>query len=182
MGVALAAVVAYAAFRMTLGTRFGGASDAPTLEGSALTGPADFRWTLQDSEGGPVDFAKFRGKPVVLNLWATWCPPCVEEMPTLSRLAEHPALKAKGVEVVCVSTDESADALRGFLKGKDWRMTILRATDIPPVFRTEGIPATFVIDPGGSVVASQVGSARWDDPSVVAFLEKVAGSKPKSSE
>ena len=141
LGVALAAVVAYAAFRMTLGSRFaGGVSDAPMLEGSAPAGPADFRWSLQDVEGTPVDFAKFRGKPVVLNIWATWCPPCVEEMPTLSRLAAHPGLKAKGVEVVCVSTDESADALRAFLKDKGWGMTVLRATDVPPRLPDRGHP------------------------------------------
>ena len=53
-------------------------------------------------------------------------------------------------------------------------MTVLRATDLPPVFTTEGIPATFLIAPDGHIAAQAIGGARWDDPSVIAFLERLS--------
>jgi thiol-disulfide isomerase/thioredoxin len=171
LAVGLAAVFAWAAFLATRGQR---ESDAPVLEGTGLVAPANFDWTLRDLNDAQVSFAQFRGRPILLNLWATWCPPCVEEMPTLARLAALPQLKEKNVAVVCVSVDESPEQLRRFVQGKDWGMTILRATSTPLVFQAEGIPATFVIAPDGRVVASQIGSAQWDHPSVVAFLEKIA--------
>src|SRR4051794_28936564 len=175
LAIGLAAVFAWVAF---LATRTQRESDAPVLEGTGLVAPANFDWTLLDLNDAPVNFAQFRGRPILLNLWATWCPPCVEEMPTLARLAASPQLKEKNVAVVCVSVDESPEQLRQFVKGKDWKMTILRATSTPPVFQTDGIPATFVIAPDGRVVASQIGSAQWDHPSVVAFLETL-GDRPK---
>lgn len=147
--------------------------DAPSLENSALAGPADYSWRLQDLDGNPVSFARFQGRPVFLNLWATWCGPCVREMPSIARLAADP--KLKDVAFVCVSTDDDARTVQQFLnaRGRDWPMTILRAEDVPPVFATDGIPATFLIAPDGRVAASQIGSARWDDPEVVAFLDRL---------
>ncbi len=173
--VVAALALTWLAYLWAFGPRVGtGTLEPPALRGLGLTRPAEFAWALRDLDEAPVDFARFRGRPILLNLWATWCPPCVEEMPSIALLANHPGLKAKGVAFVCVSVDESAEALRRFVKGKPWAMTILRATSIPPAFQTEGIPATFLIAPDGLIVAAEIGSARWDDPSVVAFLEKLA--------
>src|SRR4051794_36501020 len=133
----------------------------PDLEGTALDLPADSDWTLHDLDGRPVSFAQYRGKTVLLNIWATWCPPCVEELPTIARLARSPRLA--GVAFVCVSVDDSPETVRRFLRGKDWPMTFLHAdaTSLPAVFTSEGgaIPATFLIAPDGRVAASTVGAA-----------------------
>ncbi len=175
LAIAGALVLTWAGYLAFFGPRGGSDGlDPPALAGTGSSTPAEFAWTLRDLDDAPVDFAKFRGRPIVLNLWATWCPPCRAEMPSIANLAANAKLKAKGVAVVCVSTDESADVLRRFVEDKPWEMTILRATSIPPGFLTGGIPATFLIAPDGRVVASQVGAARWDDPSVVEFLEKLA--------
>lgn len=138
-------------------------------------GPADYSWRLLDLDDAPVEFSRFRGKTVFLNVWATWCGPCVMEMPSIARLASYPALK--DVAFVCVSTDDSAATVKQFLADKHWPMTVLRATDTPPVFSTPGIPATFIIAPDGRVVRSEVGAADWDDPEVVALLEGLAAPK-----
>lgn len=148
------------------------------LEGTGVERPAEYNWTLRDLDDEPVTFARFKGKTVFLNVWATWCPPCVGEMPSIARLADQPRLKGKNIEFVCVSTDESSETVRRFLKDKSWTMTMLRATELPPVFLTEGIPATFIISHDGRVVASEVGAAQWDDPAVTAFLEKTADRPP----
>ncbi len=173
LAIGLAATVAWGIFLATAGPRPGSGS-APSLEPPIPPIRADFAWNLLDVDGKPVEFAKFRGRPILLNLWATWCGPCLQEMPSIAALAENPRLKAKGFAVVCVSVDESAATLRRFVEGKPWKMTILRATSLPPAFLTDGIPATFLIAPDGRVAAAQVGAARWDDPSVVDFLEKLA--------
>ncbi|WP_435009978.1 TlpA family protein disulfide reductase [Tundrisphaera lichenicola] len=172
--VGLGLVIAWGAFVTSQGPRFGGAGEAPDLKGTALAFPAEFNWKMNGLDGSSVEFAKFRGRPILLNIWATWCPPCVEEMPTLARLASNPRIKEKDVAVVCVSMDDSLDTVRKFVADKGWGMTILHSTSLPPVFQTDGIPATFLIAPDGRVAATTVGSARWDDPSVVAFLEKLS--------
>jgi thiol-disulfide isomerase/thioredoxin len=153
------------------------------LENTGLDRPAEYDWTLRDLNENPVRFARFQGKTVFLNVWATWCPPCVSEMPSIARLAENSRLKGRNIEFVCVSTDDTLETVRRFLRDKTWTMTILHATQLPAVFTTEGIPATFVIAPDGRIVASQVGSANWEDPEVVALLEKTASPSlpPKPS-
>jgi thiol-disulfide isomerase/thioredoxin len=142
---------------------------SPTLEGTALSQPADYDWALKELDGRPATLAPYRGKTVFLNIWATWCPPCVAELPSIARLAGTPGLEQ--VAFVCVSVDRDAETVRRFLQGKGWPLTVLHATDAPPVFATEGIPATFLIAPDGRVAASVIGGAEWDDPSVVAFLQ-----------
>lgn len=163
---------AWIVFLIFFGPRsgLGGDLPVPQLKAPVPGGKADYGWGLQDLAGTSVSLESYRGKTIFLNVWATWCPPCVAELPAIANLADNPRLK--DVVFLCVSTDESPEVVQSFLKGKNWPMTILMAHDLPPVFATDGIPATFVIAPDGRVVVSEVGSAQWDDPSVVDFLEK----------
>jgi thiol-disulfide isomerase/thioredoxin len=146
------------------------------LEGSGIDQPAEYNWALEDLEGQQVSFARFQGKAVFLNIWATWCGPCVREMPSIARLAARDTFKDKNIAFVCVSVDDASETVRQFVRDKNWPMTVLRAnkSTLPPVFQTEGIPATFVISPAGRIVAAEVGSSDWDQSDVVAFLEKTA--------
>jgi len=148
------------------------------LEGSGIDLPADYNWKLEDLSEQPVQFSRFKGKTVFLNIWATWCGPCVGEMPSIARLAENPRLKGKNIEFVCVSTDDSTATVVRFVRDKNWPMTVLRSESLPPVFLTEAIPATYIITPGGRIVAAEVGANDWDKAEVVAFLEKAAATKP----
>ena len=148
------------------------------LENSGMSEPAAYDWSALDLDDRPVSFSKFKGKTVFLNIWATWCGPCVAEMPSIARLANDPRLVKKSIEFVCVSTDDSSQRVRQFIKGKDWRMTFLRAESLPQVFMTEGIPSTFIIAPDGRIAATEIGSADWDDPHVKTFLEKLAAGPP----
>jgi thiol-disulfide isomerase/thioredoxin len=143
------------------------------LENSALDQPAAYDWTLFDLADQPVAFAAFRNKPVFLNIWATWCGPCVAELPSIAELARDPELAGADIEFVCVSIDEQSETVRRFLQGRGWKMTFLRAEKLPAVFATDGIPATFIIAPDGRIVASEIGSADWHEPRVVAFLKRL---------
>jgi len=147
------------------------------LENSGMSQPASYDWSALDLNDQPVSFSKFKGKTVFLNIWATWCGPCVGEMPSIARLAEDPRLRNKPIEFVCVSTDSSSEPVRQFIRGKNWRMTFLRAESLPLVFLTDGIPSTFVIAPDGTIAATEIGAAEWDEPRVATFLEKLSLSK-----
>jgi thiol-disulfide isomerase/thioredoxin len=147
------------------------------LENTGMSQPASYDWSAFDLNDQPVRFSKFQGKTVFLNIWATFCEPCVREMPSIARLADDPRLRNKPIEFVCVSTDTSAEPVRRFIRDKNWRMTILRAESLPPVFLTDGIPSTFVIAPDGRIAATEIGPAEWDEPRVVTFLEKLTLSK-----
>jgi len=148
------------------------------LEDSGVDLPAAYDWSLQDLDEQPVKFTRYQGKTVFLNIWATWCPPCVREMPSIARLAENPRIKAKNIEFVCVSTDDSVETVRRYVSDKGWPMTVLHSQSLPPIFLTDGIPATFIIAPSGKIVATEIGANDWDSPDVVALLEKTAAADP----
>jgi thiol-disulfide isomerase/thioredoxin len=146
--------------------------EPPQLEGSGLPLPADYGWQLEDLEGKPVTLAAYRGRPIVLNLWATWCPPCRQEMPSLVRLAANPDLGK--VAFLCVTNEKPSQSVRGYARSDMVGLTVLRSDDVPDVFKSDGIPATYIVGPDGKVVVTTVGAARWDDPSVVALLKKLS--------
>ena len=148
---------------------------AGTGTGSRI--PVDWDWKLRDLNNQPVSFAKFQGRTLVVNMWATWCGPCRAELPSLAALADIPRLRERGIEVVCISTDESPEELRQYVAGKPWKMTILRAIAPTSAFLSDGLPATFIVAPDGRVAATQLGPARWDDPAVIQFLESLATAK-----
>ena len=148
---------------------------APPLEPLAREVYADYGWKVVDLDDKPVDLSRYKGRTVVLNVWATWCAPCVSEMPSIAKLAEEPRLK--DVVFLCVSVDETTEAVRHFLQGKNWKMTILRAQEPPPsVLQSPALPVTFLIGPDGKIATAVEGGAEWDDPAVVAFLEKLKAS------
>jgi thiol-disulfide isomerase/thioredoxin len=170
LAIALGFVVFWALYLAFFGPR----PPRPSLEGSGPSVRASYDWSLVDVHDRPATFERFKDKPVFLNIWATWCPPCVAEMPSIARLAEDPRLKGKGIEFVCVSVDESAEPVRKFLEGKSWTMSFFQSRRLPPAFMTDAIPATFIIAPDGRIAGSQVGASEWDTPEVVALLEKLA--------
>ena len=148
-----------------------------SFSGSIMHYPATFDWQVTDLNDKPVGFDTFKGKPIFLNIWATWCGPCIAEMPSIAKLAENPKLKGK-VQFLCVATDDSTTPVRRYLDGKGWGMTFLHAKSLPKAYLTEGIPATFAISPDGTIVGLVEGSNDWDNPEVIEFLSELAESSP----
>ena len=109
-------------------------SAAALLENTGMSQPADYDWSLLDLNDQPVSFAKFKGRPVFLNIWATWCGPCVREMPSIAALAADPRLEGKNIEFVCVSTDDSTEAVRRYLEGKNWAHDLPAGRESPAGF------------------------------------------------
>ena len=124
------------------------ATEAPAEESVYLSASAD-ALVLADSQGGLHRFSEFRGKVVLVNLWATWCPPCIAEMPGLENLYQ----KTKGeVAFVMISRDRDFDLARNFVARKGYQIPIYYARGpLPPELSSNGIPATFVIAPNGRI-------------------------------
>jgi len=134
------------------------------------TAAPDF--TVQDADR-KITLSEFRGQVVVLNFWATWCGPCVEEMPSLVQLQQR--FKGKGLTVIGVSIDVDGDAYRKFLK--DYKVDFLTVRD--PDQKTSNLygsfkwPETYIIDRNGIVRRKFIGPVEWSQPEVVDFLSKL---------
>ncbi len=130
---------------------------------------------FSDLEGKEVTLESFRGKVVVLNLWATWCVPCIKEMPSLERLGAK--LKDRGVAVMSISQDRGgARQVAPFLEKHglktlpiylDLKGAVLRAVG------ARGLPTTLVIDREGREIGRLEGDAEWDGPDALALIEHV---------
>jgi cytochrome c biogenesis protein CcmG, thiol:disulfide interchange protein DsbE len=129
-------------------------------------------FTVQDSDR-TVALSQFRGQIVVLNFWATWCPPCVEEMPSLVQMQRR--MKAKGVTVVAVSIDVDESAYRQFLKEHGVDLLTVRdpAQKTPELYGTHGWPETFIIDRKGVMRRKFIGAVDWTEPEITDFLSKL---------
>jgi thiol-disulfide isomerase/thioredoxin len=128
----------------------------------------DYVMAATDLAGAPIAFADFAGEVLVLNFWATWCAPCVAEMPALERL--HEATEDLGVRFACV-TREPSDVVRPFVRKRGMRLPVfLLAGEPPECFRSRAIPATFVLDRSGRIALRHFGAAAWDDGAVVDFV------------
>jgi len=136
----------------------------------------DYAMEGQDLAGASFGFSRFCGKVLILNFWATWCGPCVAEMPSLQRLLA--ATSDLDVALACL-TREKPESVRRFLEKRGLTLPVYFVENDPPAcFRSRGIPATFVLGKTGRIVMRHVGAARWDDPSVVAFVRGLAATPP----
>ena len=110
-------------------------------------------------DGDSLHLSSLLGQPVILNVWATWCPPCREEMPALQEL--HERFGSRGLRIVGVSVDSrgAEPTIRRFLEEGGYTFTILHdASDaVSRQFRTIGVPETFLIDPDGRIVRRWIG-------------------------
>jgi peroxiredoxin len=124
----------------------------------------DFR-ALNIATGDTVRLEGYRGEVVLLNIWATWCEPCREEMPSIERL--HRAFGPQGFRVVAVSIDESGpDVVRQFQQQYALTFDILhdRARAIERIYQTTGVPETFIINRDGRIVKKMIGAHDWASP------------------
>jgi len=126
------------------------------------------------SEGGrPIQLKDLRGKFVILNFWATWCGPCVEELPSLNRFAQRFA--QQDVVVLGVSVDDNAAAYEKFLQAAGVRFTTVRDPErkTPRLYGTFKYPESYFIDRKGKVVQKIIGPADWSNPELVSLMEQL---------
>jgi len=138
----------------------------PELEGvgacAVSEGPASFDFTLKDMNGKDVQLADYKGKVVLLNFWATWCPPCRLEIPELVQLVdEH---RDAGFEVLGVSIDDTPQQLRDFAQQMNMNYpSLLMREDLESAYGTMwALPTTFLIDRHGSICMKHMGPVTKD--------------------
>lgn len=128
-------------------------SEQTTLEES------EFAWKLTALDGRETTLAEHRGKAMFVNVWATWCGPCVAEMPSIQAL--YDAAQKEGVAFVLVS-EEAAPTVQKFVEREKYSIPVFTTNDVPAKFQSRGIPATFIVNRQGAIVHRHVGMANWN--------------------
>jgi len=149
--IVLAVLVGVAGYYMYgRGDSNAGKAMQPMLPPGDLAGAAP-AFTLRDLDGSPVSLADFRGKVVVLNFWATWCPPCRREIPDFIDLQEE--YGSRGVQIVGIALDEP-EKVQAFARQNGMNYPVLLGSDEVSMKYggIEGIPTTFIIDKNGRIV------------------------------
>jgi len=128
---------------------------------------------LEDVNGIEIDISDFRGKIVFLNFWATWCPSCVTEMPSMEKL--HRKLKEKNFAMVAVSVQDSAAEVRRFFKQNQLTYTALLDSigKTVPGFGIRAIPTTLLLDKSGRIFGRIMGPREWDSRESVAMFKQL---------
>jgi len=137
-------------------------------------------FTFPGLDGKMVSLSDHRGKVVLLNIWATWCPPCVEEMPSIQRLYEE--LGGEDFEILAVSIDNSgAKVVAPFMKKYKLSFPALLNPEgtVQTLYGTTGVPESFIIDKEGILVQKVIGSRNWAAPEAIRFFRDLI-RKPTS--
>jgi peroxiredoxin len=131
-------------------------------------------FTLAALTRGSLSLHDFGRQVVVLNFWATWCPPCVEETPGLEKFAEQ--MRMQGVAVVGVSVDQDVEALQTFAAQQRLSFPIGRDPDqsVANRYGTFQFPETYIIDQDGRVAEKLIGPVDWQDPRIIIFVQELA--------
>ncbi|QHI39313.1 Thiol-disulfide oxidoreductase ResA [Kordia antarctica] len=138
-------------------------SNPSSIEESEREVVSDFNWNLVDSSGEKVNFQEMEGEIILVNFWATWCPPCIAEMPSLNEL--HTDYKDK-IKFVFVANDEKVK-VDSYLKKNNYNLPVYYASDkAPKELYSNSIPATFLIDDRGKIIMKELGSSDWNSTNV----------------
>jgi len=139
-------------------------------------------FTLKDLQGSQVTIKDFRGKVIFLNFWATWCPPCRREMPSMERLYKQ--LKDRGLVILAVDMQESEKLVKAFMSDFSLSFPALldRNGDISFLYGIRGLPSTYIIDREGQIVGKAVGPRDWSSQeSIQLFQSLLKKSAPVAS-
>ena len=136
-----------------------------------VAGDSAPEFTITADNGRTVSLPNFGGKLLVLNFWATWCPPCVQETPSLSQFAA--AYAGKGVVVLGISVDKDERAYRAFLQKFNPAFLYVREFKLHEDYGTYMYPETYIIDADGRIERKISGQQDWDSPEIVSYIESL---------
>lgn len=132
--------------------------------------PAAPDFTLSGPHGELYRFSDMRGKPIIVNFWATWCPPCRAEMPSLQRAWE--AVEEEGILILAINVGEDAATVREFLAEVpvDFPLPLDTDSEVTQGWPLKGLPTTFVVDPDGRLAYRAEGERDWDDVELLGLV------------
>jgi thiol-disulfide isomerase/thioredoxin len=133
-----------------------------------------YNWQLQDLQGNTILLEEFKNKIVFINLWATWCPPCIAELPDLQKLYNKYGDKV----VFLFISNESPEKISSFLKKREFNIpAYIPISQYPHDFETKSIPTSFLIDKKGKIVIDKKGVAKWNSKRIKNTLDILINSK-----
>jgi peroxiredoxin len=140
--------------------------------------PAAPGFALPDIDGEIHRLSDYRGKVVVVNFWATWCPPCREEMPAMQRAWEQ--VRDEGIVILAVNIGENEDQIFTFTGNYAVDFPLLMDRDSSAIrqWPIKGLPTSYVIDPAGRVAYRAIGGRAWDAPEILEQLRALKASAP----
>lgn len=131
---------------------------------------SDLQWTLINNDNQIVKLSDLSDKPVFINLWATWCAPCIAEMPSIEKLY----IDYKDDVYFVLVTYEDKSLVDAFLKKQNFKFPVYRnQTKEPELLQSKTIPATFIINTKGEIIVSEKGTSNWNSKSVRELLDKM---------
>lgn len=130
----------------------------------------DYNWRYQDQDGTAINFSENKGKVVLLNFWATWCPPCVAEMPSLQKLYDE---YGDRVEFVLI-TNEGFNIIDPFMTKRGLSLPVYTAIDpVSDILQSKSIPVTYLISKKGEIILSKTGAAKWHSDKVKQVIDNL---------
>jgi thiol-disulfide isomerase/thioredoxin len=134
-------------------------------------------FTLPLLDGENTSLSAYRGKVVILNFWATWCPPCRAEMPYMEILYQR--FKNSGLEILAVDGGEDDATIRQYIRNSNYSFPVLmdRNGRVNSVYGIEAIPTSFIIDREGKILGRIVGSIRWDTSGIINAFDAILKSR-----
>lgn len=134
----------------------------------------DYDWQLVDENGELYDFNDAKGKVVLINFWATWCPPCIAEMPSMEKLYKD----YKDKVVFLLVSNETQEVISKFKEKKDYEFLVHSAiSPSPKLLEASSIPRTFILDQKGHIVIDKTGAADWNSQKVRQLLDDLLKSE-----
>lgn len=140
---------------------------------AACSNPASMDWQtldVTDMEGNPVRMEQYAGKRIFLNFWATWCGPCLAEMPSMDKVRQQ--LENEGYVFVLIS-DEQPETLRAFRDRRGFGFDYLRLNQSIKTVGIFSIPQTYLIDSNGKIAQAITGSTNWESPAAKELLQSI---------
>ncbi len=135
---------------------------SPSLMAEKDQRAASYQIPLTDLEGKAVDISALKGKVIFLNFWATWCPPCIAEMPEIAGLYEDVA--SEDIAFVMVSVDRDFEKLEKFVQKKEYKFPIYRLSgSLPSTYEASSIPTTYLISPSGKIIMEKTGMGSYNN-------------------
>lgn len=152
-------------------------SPETSTDNGSLEGKPAPEFQVTDLKGQPVSLAAYRGKVVFLNFWATWCEPCKKEMPSMERLYQK--MKGRPFEILAISLDATPEKdIPTFLDKTKIQLSFPLLADksqnvSKQLYKTTGVPESFIIGPDGKVVKHAIGIYEWDSPEIFQFFDEL---------